>query len=216
MEELHRSITATAFQLNIRGALGRGLIEIVFVFLFVDLFDNVGTLVAVGKKAGLFDEANRIPRVNRILFSDAIATITGAMAGTSTVISYIESSAGVAAGGRSGVTAIVTGLLFVVALFIAPLAGAIPESATAPALIIVGSMMMTTVAEIEWADPEIAIPAFLTMIAIPLSFSIANGLAFGFIAYTLLKVLRGRFREVSWMVYVLTGMFIVRFWYLGR
>jgi AGZA family xanthine/uracil permease-like MFS transporter len=210
------SITATAFQLDIRGAVGRGLLEIVFVFLFVDLFDNVGTLVAVGKKAGLFDEANRIPRVNRILFSDAIATITGAMAGTSTVVSYIESSAGVAAGGRSGVTAIVTGLLFVVALFIAPLAGAIPESATAPALIIVGSMMMTTAAEIEWADPEIAIPAFLTMIAIPLSFSIANGLAFGFIAYTLLKVLRGRFREVSWMVYVLTGLFVVRFWYLGR
>jgi AGZA family xanthine/uracil permease-like MFS transporter len=210
------SISATALQLDIRGALGRGLLEIVFVFLFVDLFDNVGTLVAVGKKAGLFDAANRIPRVNRILFSDAIATITGAMAGTSTVVSYIESSAGVAAGGRSGVTAIVTGLLFVVALFIAPLAGAIPESATAPALIIVGSMMMTTVAEIEWADPEIAIPAFLTMIAIPLSFSIANGLAFGFIAYTLLKVLRGRFREVNWMVYLLTGLFILRFWYLGR
>ena len=210
------SITATAFQLDIRGALGRGLIEIMFVFLFVDLFDNVGTLVAVGKKAGLFDEANRIPRVNRILYSDAIATITGAMAGTSTVVSYIESAAGVAAGGRSGVTAIVTGLLFAVALFIAPLAGAIPEAATAPALIIVGSMMMTTAAEIEWADPEIAIPAFLTMIAIPLSFSIANGLAFGFIAYTLLKVLRGRFRQVNWIVYVLTGLFILRFWYLGR
>jgi AGZA family xanthine/uracil permease-like MFS transporter len=210
------SITATAFQLDVRGALGRGLVEIVFVFLFVDLFDNVGTLVAVGKKAGLFDEANRIPRVNRILYSDAIATITGAMAGTSTVVSYIESAAGVAAGGRSGVTAIVTGLLFAMALFIAPLAGAIPEAATAPALIIVGSMMMTTAAEIEWSDPEIAIPAFLTMIAIPLSFSIANGLAFGFSAYTLLKVLRGRFREVSWMVYVLTGLFIMRFWYLGR
>jgi len=210
------SITSTALQLNVRGALGRGLLEIVFVFLFVDLFDNVGTLVAVGKKAGLFDETHRIPRVNRILFSDAIATITGALAGTSTVVSYIESSAGVAAGGRSGVTAIVTGLLFLVALFVAPLAGAIPESATAPALIIVGSMMMTTVAEIEWADPGIAIPAFLTMLAIPLTFSIANGLAFGFVAYTLLKVLRGRFREVNWMVYVLTGLFVLRFWYLGR
>jgi AGZA family xanthine/uracil permease-like MFS transporter len=209
-------ITATAFQLDIRGALGRGLLEIVFVFLFVDLFDNVGTLVAVGKKAGLFDETHKIPRVNRILFSDAIATITGSLAGTSTVVSYIESSAGVAAGGRSGVTAMVTGLLFAVALFVAPLAGAIPESATAPALIIVGSMMMTTAAEIEWADPEVAIPAFLTMIAIPLTFSIANGLAFGFIAYTVLKVLRGRFGEVNWMVYVLTGLFMVRFWYLGR
>lgn len=209
------SITSTAFQLNVTGALGRGLLEIIFVFLFVDLFDNVGTLVAVGKKAGLFDAAHRIPRVNRILYSDAIATMTGALAGTSTVVSYIESSAGVAAGGRSGITAIVTGLLFLMALFVAPLAGAIPESATAPALIIVGSMMMTTAAEIEWADPAVAIPAFLTMIAIPLTFSIANGLAFGFVAYTLLKVLSGRFREVNWMVYILTALFIVRFWYLG-
>lgn len=208
-------ITSTAFQLNIRGALSRGLLEIVFVFLFVDLFDNVGTLVAVGKKAGLFDRAHKIPRVNRILISDALATLTGAMAGTSTVVSYIESSAGVAAGGRSGVTAIVTGLLFLVALFVAPLAGGIPESATAPALILVGSMMMTAAAEIEWADPGVAIPAFLTMLAIPLTFSIANGLAFGFIAYTLLKLLRGRYREVSWMVYVLTALFVVRFWYLS-
>ncbi|HVW11350.1 MAG TPA: NCS2 family permease [Bryobacteraceae bacterium] len=209
-------IASTAFQLNVAGALGRGLLEIIFVFLFVDLFDNVGTLVAVGKKAGLFDGTHQIPRVNRILYSDAVATMTGALSGTSTVVSYIESSAGVAAGGRSGVTAIVTGLLFLVALFIAPIAGAVPESATAPALIIVGSMMMTTAAEIEWADPGVAIPAFLTMIAIPLTFSIANGLAFGFIAYTLLKVLSGRFREVNWMVYALTALFIVRFWYLGR
>ena len=210
------SIAGTALQLNVRGAWHRGILEIVFVFLFVDLFDNVGTLVAVGKKAHLFDETNHIPRVNRILYSDAIATITGALSGTSTVVSYIESSAGVAAGGRSGVTAIVTGLLFLVALFVAPLAGVIPESATAPALIIVGSMMMTAAAEIEWTDPGVAIPAFLTMIAIPLTFSIANGLAFGFTAYTLLKVLRGRFREVNWTVYLLTALFIVRFWYMGR
>jgi AGZA family xanthine/uracil permease-like MFS transporter len=209
-------ITSTALQLDIRGALNRGLFEIVFVFLFVDLFDNVGTLVAVGKKARLFDQTHQIPRVNRILYSDAVATMTGAMAGTSTVVSYIESAAGVAVGGRSGVTAIVTGLLFLLALFVAPLAGAIPESATAPALILVGSMMMTSAAEIDWVDPGVAIPAFLTMIAIPLTFSIANGLAFGFIAYTLLKLLRGRFREVNWMVYLLTTLFIVRFWYLGK
>ncbi|HVV45994.1 MAG TPA: NCS2 family permease, partial [Bryobacteraceae bacterium] len=208
-------ITSTAFQLDVAGALGQGLLEIIFVFLFVDLFDNVGTLVAVGKKAGLFDATHRIPRVNRILYSDAIATMTGALFGTSTVVSYIESSAGVAAGGRSGVTAIVTGLLFLVALFVAPIAGAIPESATAPALIIVGSMMMTTAAEIEWDDPGVAIPAFLTMLAIPLTFSIANGLAFGFVAWTLLKVLAGRFKEVNWMVYALTALFIVRFWYLA-
>lgn len=208
-------ILATAGQLNIRAALGVGFFEIVFVFLFVDLFDNVGTLLAVGKKAGLFDRADNVPRLNRILYCDAIATMAGATAGTSTVVSYIESAAGVAAGGRSGVTAVVTGLLFAVALFVAPLAGTIPAAATAPALIIVGSMMMTSVTEIAWLDPEIAIPAFLTMLAIPLTFSIANGLAFGFCAWTFLKVARGRFREVGWMVYLLTALFIARFWYLG-
>ncbi len=211
-----RDIMATAGQLNVRGALHLGAVEIVFAFLFVDLFDNVGTLLAVGKKAGLFARAHDVPRLSRILYSDAIATIAGSIAGTSTVVSYIESSAGVAAGGRSGVTAIVTGLLFTVALFLAPLAGTIPASATAPALIIVGSMMMTTVTEIVWTDPEIAVPAFLTMLGIPLTFSIANGLAFGFCAYTALKVLRGRFRDVNWMVYVLTALFVVRFWYIGR
>jgi AGZA family xanthine/uracil permease-like MFS transporter len=209
-------IAATAFQLDIRGALRLGFVDIIFAFLFVDLFDNIGTLLAVGKKAGLFVGAGGVARLNRILYSDAIATITGSMAGTSTVVSYIESSAGVAAGGRSGVTAIVTGLLFFIALFVAPLAGAIPGAATAPALIIVGSMMMTAVAEIEWTDPEIAIPAFLTMVAIPLTYSIANGLAFGFCSFTLIHVLRGRFRRVNWMVYGLTALFMVRFYYLGR
>ncbi len=207
-------IASTAFALDIRGALGIGLLEIVFVFLFVDLFDNVGTLVAVGSKAGLLQKGKDIPRLNRILFSDAIATIIGAMAGTSTVVSYVESSAGVAAGGRSGVTAAVTGLLFLVALFVAPLAGAIPAAAAAPALIVVGCMMMTTVAEIKWHDMEIALPAFLTMMAIPLTFSIANGLAFGFCSWTVLKLLRGRFRDVNWTVYVLTALFLLRFWYM--
>jgi AGZA family xanthine/uracil permease-like MFS transporter len=207
-------ITSTALQLDIRGALRLGAVEIIFAFLFVDLFDNVGTLLAVGKKAGLFQRAGDVPRFNRILYSDAIATVAGSMAGTSTVVSYIESSAGVAAGGRSGVTAIVTGLLFAVALFVAPLAGAIPAAATAPALIVVGSMMMTAVSEIQWTDPEIAIPAFLTMLAIPLTYSIANGLAFGFCAYTLIKLLRGKFRSVNWMVYALTVLFLVRFYYL--
>jgi adenine/guanine/hypoxanthine permease len=211
-----RDITATAFQLDLRGALKLGFVDIIFAFLFVDLFDNVGTLLAVGKKAGLFDKAGGVARLNRILYSDAIATMTGAMAGTSTVVSYIESSAGVAAGGRSGVTAIVTGLLFGVALFVAPLAGAIPSAATAPALIIVGSMMMTAVSEIEWTEPEIAIPAFLTMLAIPLTYSIANGLAFGFCSFTLIKVLRGRFRHVNWMVYALTTLFMARFYYLAQ
>ena len=209
-------ISATAFRLDIRASAGIGLLEIVFVFLFVDLFDNVGTLVAVGKKAGLFDRAHRIPRIDRILFCDASATVVGSLAGTSTVVSYIESAAGVAAGGRSGVTAIVVGLLFLAAMVVAPLAGVLPASATAPALIIVGSLMMTTVTEIAWDDTLVAIPAFLTMMAIPLTFSIANGLAFGFTAYTVMHILRGKFREVNWMVYVLTALFLVRFYYLGK
>jgi len=211
-----RDLAATAGRLDIAGTLRLGLAEIVFVFLFIDLFDNIGTLVAVGKKANLFDKVGKIPRINRILLSDAMATIVGAFTGTSTVVSYIESAAGVAAGGRTGVTAIVTGLLFVLALFIAPVVGVIPAAATAPALIIVGSMMVSVVAEIEWHDPEVAIPAFLTMMTIPLTFSIANGLAFGFTAYTLLKMALGKFREVNWFVYLLTGLFILRFIYAAR
>jgi AGZA family xanthine/uracil permease-like MFS transporter len=208
-------ITATAFHLNIRGALSYGLVEIVFVFLFVDLFDNIGTLVAVGKQARLFDRTNQIPRINRILFSDATATIVGSLAGTSTVTSYIESAAGVAAGGRSGVTAITTGILFLIAMFIAPAVGAIPAAATAPALIVVGSLMIAHAAEIPWSNPVISVPAFLTIVTIPLTFSIANGLAFGFVAYTVLKIARGEFRSVNWLVYVLTILFIARFLYLG-
>ena len=209
-------LSATAFKLDVGATLRIGFLEIIFVFLFIDMFDNIGTLLAVGKKAGLFDKAHEIPRVNRILLSDATATVVGSLAGTSTVVSYIESAAGVAAGGRTGVTAIVTGALFVVALFVAPVVGAIPSAATAPALIVVGSMMMSVVAEVQWSDPEVSVPAFLTMMAIPLTFSIANGLAFGFVAYTLIKVLRGKFREVNWVVYVLTAIFIVRFVYLSH
>ena len=209
-------IAATAGKLDIRAAWKFGLLEIVFVFLFVDLFDNVGTLVGVGKKAGLFDAANRIPRIRRILFTDAAATIAGSLAGTSTVVSYIESAAGVVAGGRSGVTSIVTGLLFVVALFVAPVVGAVPAAATAPALIVVGSLMMSQIGEISWKDPAVAIPAFLTLITIPLTFSIANGLAFGFTAFALLRILRGEFRRTHWLVYVLAALFIARFFYLGK
>jgi AGZA family xanthine/uracil permease-like MFS transporter len=210
------ALAATAGKLNVRAAWNIGFIEIVFVFLFVDLFDNVGTLVGVGKKAGLFDKSNHIPRIRRILFADASATIAGSLLGTSTVVSYIESAAGVVAGGRSGVTAVVTGLLFLAALFVAPLLGAIPTAATAPALILVGSMMMSHIGEIAWEDPGIAIPAFLTLVTIPLTFSIANGLAFGFTAYALLRILRGQFRQTHWLVYLLAALFIARFIYLGK
>lgn len=208
-------ISATFGKLNVKAAWSLGFLEIVFVFLFVDLFDNIGTLVGVGKKAGLFDNANKIPRIRQILLADATSTIAGSLAGTSTVVSYIESAAGVVAGGRSGVTAIVTGILFIAALFVAPLIGAVPSAATAPALIVVGSLMMSQVSEIRWNDPIVAIPAFLTLITIPLTFSIANGLAFGFTSYALLKILKGEFRREQWLVYVLAALFIARFLYLG-
>jgi len=216
-QTLHWSdLSATAFQLDVRAALRLGFLEVVFVFLFVDLFDNIGTLIGVTKKAGLIDSQGRIPRIDRILFTDATATVAGSLAGTSTVVSYIESAAGITAGGRSGVTAVVVGLLFLAALFVTPLAGAIPAAATAPALIIVGSLMVSAVAEIPWSDPVVALPAFLTMVAIPLTGSIANGIAFGFVAFTLLKVIRGEYRGVSWLVYVLTALFIARFVYLAN
>ena len=209
-------LSATFLQLDVHSTFRLGFLEIVFVFLFIDMFDNIGTLVAVGKKANLFDKTHQIPRINRILLSDASATVVGALTGTSTVVSYIESAAGVAAGGRTGVASIVTGLLFGVALFVAPAVGAIPAAATAPALIIVGGMMMAVVAEVEWQDPEVSVPAFLTMMAIPLTFSIANGLAFGLTSFTLIKLLRGKFRQVNWFVYALTALFVARFWYLAK
>ena len=208
-------LTATAGKLDIAAALRIGALEIIFVFLFVDLFDNVGTLVAVGKKAGLFTKTNTIPRLNRILITDASATLVGSMVGTSTVVSYIESAAGVVAGGRSGVTSIVVGLLFFASLWVAPVIGAVPAAATAPALIVVGSLLLSQVVEISWDDPVVAIPAFLTIMTIPLTFSIANGLAFGFTSFTVLKVVRGQGRELHWMVYLLTALFLARFFYMG-
>ncbi len=216
------AMTGTALQLDIPAALGIGgkgyglaLLEIVFVFLFVDLFDNVGTLVAVSKKAGLVKPDGTIPRLNRILFADAGATVIGSLAGTSTVVSYIESASGVSAGGRTGLTAVVVGLLFLATLFVAPWAQVIPAAATAPALILVGAMMMAPLAEIDWDDPVIAIPAFLTLITIPLTFSIANGLAFGVIAYALLKLASRRVTKVDWLLFALTALFLARFVYMA-
>jgi len=208
-------LSGTTLHLNIRGALGLGLLEIVFVFLFVDLFDNLGTLMGVAKKAGLLEANNRIPRVNRILLTDATATIGGSLLGTTTVVSYIESASGVAAGGRTGVTAIVTGVLFIVALFVAPLIGAVPSAATAPALVVVGGLMIPAIAEIPWDDVCAAFPAFLTLIAIPLTFSIANGLACGIISYVAIHLARGRGRQVPWAAYVLAALLILRFVYIG-
>jgi len=208
-------LSGTALHLNVRAALGLGLLEIVFVFLFVDLFDNLGTLMGVSQKAGLLEAGNRIPRVNRILLTDATATIGGSLLGTTTVVSYIESASGIAAGGRTGVTAIVTGVLFLAALFVAPVIGAVPAAATAPALVVVGGLMISAITEIPWDDVCTALPAFLTLIMIPLTFSIANGLACGIISYVLIHLARGRARQVPWAAYVLAGLLIARFAYIA-
>src|SRR5580692_3679252 len=210
------AIRATAFHLDILAALHIGAFEIVFVFLFVDLFDNIGTLVAVTQRAGLISPDHTIPRLNRIFFADASSTVLGSFLGTSTVTSYIESSTGVAAGGRTGVTAIVTGILFFLALFIAPVVGAIPTFATAPALILVGSLMATGLAHIAWEDPQFAIPAFLTVATIPLTWSIADGLSFGLTSYALIQLLTGRARRQDWMLYLLATLFLLRFILLVR
>jgi adenine/guanine/hypoxanthine permease len=216
-----KDLSSTAFKLdipaalNLKGGVGLSLVEIIFVFLFVDLFDNVGTLVAVTKRAGLVDKDGVIPRLNRILLADSASMLVGAMAGTSPVTSYIESASGVAVGGRTGLTSVVVGLLFFCTLFFAPLVQAIPAAATAPALILVGALMMGALAEVDWADPGSAIPAFLTVIMIPLTYSIANGLAFGITSHAVLKLVRGKAHWRDWLVYVLAALCIVRFIYLA-
>ncbi len=212
---------STAFKLdipaalNLKGGVGLSLVEIVFVFLFVDVFDNIGTLAAVSKRAGLVAEDGSVPRINRILLADAISMLFGALAGTSPVTSYIESASGVAVGGRTGLTSIVVGCLFLCTLFFAPIVQAIPAMATAPALILVGALMMGALSEVEWKDPGAAIPAFLTVIMIPLSYSIANGLAFGITSHAVLKLVRGEAERGDWLVFLLAALCVARFIYLA-
>jgi adenine/guanine/hypoxanthine permease len=206
--------SATWLKLDLRGALHLGLLEIVFVFLFVDLFDNVGTLLGVCEQGG-FVKDGKIPRVGRALVSDAIGTVFGALTGTSTVTSYIESAAGVAAGARSGLSNVFVAALFLLAVFFTPLATAIPGYATAPALIVVGALMTESIGRVVWSDFTEAIPAFVTLLATPLTFSIATGLSLGLISYTLVKVAAGRFREVSPVIWILTLLFIFRYAYLA-
>lgn len=216
-----RDLSAAAFKLDVhqalnwKGSIGLSLIEIVFVFLFVDMFDNIGTLVAVTKRAGLIAPDGTIPRLNRILLSDSIAMLFGALAGTSPVTSYVESAAGVAVGGRTGLTSVVVGILFLATLFFAPLVQAIPSAATAPALILVGALMMGALAEIDWSDAAEAIPAFLTVIIIPLTYSIANGLAFGITSHAILKLARGQAGPRDWLIYVLAVICVARFIYMS-
>ena len=182
-----------------------------FTFLFVDIFDTLGTLVGVTQEAGLLDKDGKIPRVRQALLSDAIGTVAGASLGTSTVTSYVESAAGVAAGGRTGLTALTTGLLFLVALFLSPLFLLIPSAATAPALIIVGYFMVKPAATIDFEDPTEGIPAFLTIIMMPFAYSIAEGIVYGVLSYVLLKLAAFKFREISVVTWILFVVFLLRF-----
>ena len=205
----------TAFHLDIRAALNVGLIPILFSFTFVDLFDNIGTLLGVARKADLLDDRGQLPRIGKALFADSLGTMFGALMGTSTVTSYIESAAGVSAGGRTGLTAVVVGVLFIVAIVFAPIVGLIPGQATAPALIIVGAFMMVDLVHIKFDDFTEALPAFLTIIMMPLTYSVAQGLAFGFVSYTVIKLVAGRHKENNAVTYTLTILFALHF-ILGR
>ena len=206
--------SGTLFKLDLRSATKLGLGELVFIFFFVDLFDNVGTLVAVCEEGG-FLRNGKLPRASRALLADAFGTIVGALTGTSTVTSYIESAAGVAAGARTGLGNLVIAGLFVVAMFCAPMVAAIPAYATAPALILVGALMCGAVAKVRWDDFTDAVPAFLTLIATPLTFSIATGLSLGLLSFTSLKLFSGKRKEISPLIWVLSVLFLLRYAFLG-
>jgi len=204
----------TFLKFDLRSAAHLGLFEIIFAFLFVDLFDNVGTLVGVCEQAG-FVKDGKIPRVGRALLADAVGTVFGSITGTSTVTSYIESAAGVAAGARTGLSNVFVAALFLMAVFFAPIATAIPGFATAPALILVGALMMQSVAHVKWEEFSDAFPAFVTVLATPLTFSIATGLSLGLISYTVVKIAAGKIREISALLWILTALFILRYIYLA-
>jgi AGZA family xanthine/uracil permease-like MFS transporter len=205
------SLAPTFLALDLRGALDIGIATVVFVFLFVDLFDNTGTLVGVAHRAGLLGPDGKLPRIGRVFIADSLAAMAGALLGTSTVTSYIESAAGVKAGGRTGLTGVTVAVLFLLTLFFAPLAGSVPAYATAPALLFVACLMARGFAELDWDDVTEYAPAVVTALAMPLTFSIANGIAFGFITYAAVKLLSGRFAEAGPSMLALAALFVVKY-----
>jgi len=206
--------SGTFLKLDLGSATKLGLGELIFVFFFVDLFDNVGTLVGVCEQGGFLRDG-KLPRASRALLADAFGTIAGALSGTSTVTRYIESAAGVAAGARTGLGNLAIAGLFLGAMFCAPLVAAIPTYATAPALILVGALMCGSVAKVRWDDFTEAFPAFLTIVATPLTFSIATGLSLGLLSFTFIKLGTGKYREISPLIWVLSVLFLLRFAFLG-
>lgn len=208
------SIAPTFLKLDLKGALAHGFFNVVLVFFLVELFDATGTLMGVAKRAGLL-VPSEIGRLHKALFADSIAIFFGSLLGTSSTTAYAESAAGVQAGGRTGLTALTVAILFLLALFFAPLAGAVPAYATAPALLFVCCIMTRELAHIDWDDITESVPAVLTAIMMPLTYSIANGLAFGFISYAGIKLLSGRAKDVRWVTWVIALVFLFRFYYVG-
>ncbi|HKM36908.1 MAG TPA: NCS2 family permease [Thiopseudomonas sp.] len=204
------SLTPTLMQLDIAGALDVGMISVIFALLFVDLFDTSGTLIGVAQRADLLDKDGNMPRLGHALLADSTATMAGACLGASTTTSFVESAAGIAAGGRTGLTACVVAVLFLLSLFFAPLAAAIPIYATAPALFFVAVLMASSIATIDWDDITVAAPVMVTTLAMPFTFSIANGIAFGFISWTAIKLLSGRWRELNSALWILSILFTIK------
>ena len=204
----------TFLQLDLAGAFQIALLSVVFTFLFVDLFDTAGTLIGVAHRAGLLDPDGKLPRLRQALMADSSASVIGAAIGTSTTTSYIESASGIKAGGRTGLTAVVVALLFLLTLFFAPLAGTVPAFATAPALLFVACLMTRGLAEIDWEDVTEYAPAVLTALSMPLTFSIAHGIGLGFIAYAAVKILTGRISDCSVAVLVIAAAFVLKFTFL--
>ncbi|HYG70769.1 MAG TPA: NCS2 family permease [Actinomycetota bacterium] len=188
-------------------------VAVILSVMLSDFFDTMGTVIGIGGEANLLDEKGQLPGVNRVLFVDSVGAVVGGMTSSSSNTTYIESAAGVSEGGRTGLASVVTGVLFLLAIFLSPIAGVIPPEATAPVLVIVGYFMMTLVRDIEWGDPGIGIPALLTISVMPFTYSITNGVGAGFVAYVLIQVARGRAAQVHWLLYLVSGVFI---WYFVR
>ncbi len=201
--------------MDLKAALGLGVLAVVFTFFFVDFFDATGTLVGLASKAGFLDARGDMPRARRTFACDGLAAMCGAALGTSTTTAYIESASGIEEGGRTGLTAVTVAVLFLLATFLWPLAGAIPAAATAPALIVVGALMLEGVRGIDWDDFSVSIPVFLTMVAMPLTFSIANGVSFGVISYAAIKLLSGRGKEVDPLLYLVAALLVARYVWLA-
>jgi len=209
-----KDLGEVAFKLDIPGVMAKGILPLVTAvisFALVDCFDTVGTLIGTAKNAGMTDKNGNLPGGDRALIADAIATCCGACLGTSTVTTFVESSTGISEGARTGLSSIVVGVLFLLAILLAPVAGIIPSAATAPALIIVGVLMLKGAVSIDWNDMECAIPAFLTIAMMPFAYSISDGIGFGFISYSIIKLARGKAKEVPVLVYIISVLFILKY-----